>query len=768
MFKLTDIITGLTLLAAPVCAAQTLIADYDIIPRPRQIAADDGAKPYILRDGVRVSVADESLRPDAGRLSQLLSTVSGIDTGDNSGAGITLALDSVSLPREGYRMKISDNGVTITGGSGAAVMYGVNTLVKSLPAGTDATSISLPAVEICDAPRFPYRGAHFDVSRHFFPADSVRKFIDILALHNINNFHWHLTDDQGWRIESKVFPRLTEVGSWRSGTVIGNNSGRYDSIPHGGFYTQDELRDIVGYAAERHINVIPEVDMPGHMLAALSAYPELGCTGGPYEIWQMWGVSDDVLCAGNPEVYSFIDTLLDELCTIFPSPMIHIGGDECPKVRWKECPRCQAAAAALDVPEGTDPYEALQAKFMSHAVRHLAGHGRRVIGWDEILEGGIADSTTIIQSWRGMGGAGEAACRGMDTFLSPTSHLYFDYYQSERTDLEPLAFNGYVPLKTVYEFEPVPVGLTPEQEKHIIGLQPNLWTEYVTTFRQAQYMELPRLAAAAEVGWTPREAPRDFDRFEKRLNRMFDTYDALGYNHAEHIREVKIHSSQTEDGGIQIVLSTIDDAPILYTTDGSDPAISGKPYTGPLTLSSDMRLRAVACRDGRYTQGIDEKVEFNKATGRTVTLLTEPVDRFTYDGAKLLTDGRRGGRLFTTGRWIGYYNKPMEAVIDLDKPTEISSFAFNTDVLYGFWIFDAVGAKVWTSEDGENFTLVAEEEYPEATERRPDFIGTHTLKFAPHKARYVKVRIYTQDTIPAWHPGAGRPGFMFVDEFMIN
>lgn len=352
----------------------------------------------------------------------------------------------------------------------------------------------------------------------------------MLALHNMNRFHWHLTDDQGWRIEMKSLPELAKIGSKRAGTVIGNNTGEYDNIPYGGYYTQDEVKEIIKYASDRHITIIPEIDLPGHMQAALAAYPELGCTGGPYEVWQRWGVSDDVLCAGNDSVYVFLDKVLDEITGIFPSEYIHIGGDECPKVRWKECARCQAKIKALGLRDDkhSTAEDKLQSHVMKHAADRLASKGRKAIGWDEILEGGC-DTTTVIMSWRGVQGGIKAAQAGHDAIMTPATYLYFDYKQSH-DEGEPGAFYAApLLLDKVYGYEPIPEDFTDEQAAHIIGVQGNTWCEYIPNFRHAQYMTLPRFAALSELQWS--SAPKDFDAFLVRLSQLRKIYDAEGYNY---------------------------------------------------------------------------------------------------------------------------------------------------------------------------------------------------------------------------------------------
>jgi hexosaminidase len=536
-------LTGCLAAAGAIASCQSApkeVANYQVVPLPQQIVAAQGA-PFVLKSGVKILYpqGNEQMQRNAQFLAGYLKTATGKDFATAEGTegknAIVLTLGQVSENPEGYQLKVSANGVTITGPTAAGVFYGIQTLRKSLPIAVGA-DVALPEVDITDAPRFGYRGAHFDVSRHFFTIDEVKTYIDMMALHNMNKFHWHITDDQGWRIEIKKYPKLTEVGSMRDETVIGHNTGKYDGKPYGDFYTQEQAKEIVKYAADRYITVIPEIDLPGHMQAALTAYPELGCTGGPYKVWTMWGVSDNVLCAGKDQTLKFIDDVLSEIMDIFPSKYIHVGGDECPKTQWAKCPLCQKRIKELGI-KGDKKHskeEYLQSYIIGHAEKFLNEHGRDIIGWDEILEGGLSPNATVM-SWRGEDGGIEAAKLHHDVIMSPNSYLYFDYYQWKDTKNEPEAIGGYLPLEKVYSYEPLPASLTPEEQKYIIGVQANLWTEYIPTFAQAQYMVLPRWAALAEVQWTTH--PKNYDEFLVRLGRLRHWYDAEDYNYCKHVFE---------------------------------------------------------------------------------------------------------------------------------------------------------------------------------------------------------------------------------------
>lgn len=507
-------------------------ASYDVIPLPQKVALDSAEKAFKLNPRTRIVATDSAQQINAQLFAEYISSLTGFTPKIVSNTPASDYIHLTTDPAESadaYTINVTADSVVVRGGSASGTFYGLQTLRKAIPGKAEA-DVLYPAGKISDAPRFAYRGAHFDTSRHFFSPDSVKIFIDMLALHNMNRFHWHLTDDQGWRIEMKNLPELAEVGSKRAGTVIGNNTGEYDNIPYGGYYTQDEVKEIIKYASDRHITIIPEIDLPGHMQAALAAYPELGCTGGPYEVWQRWGVSDDVLCAGNDSVYVFLDKVLDEITGIFPSEYIHIGGDECPKVRWKECARCQAKIKALGLRDDkhSTAEDKLQSHVMKHAADRLASKGRKAIGWDEILEGGC-DTTTVIMSWRGVQGGIKAAQAGHDAIMTPATYLYFDYKQSH-DEGEPGAFYAApLLLDKVYGYEPIPEDFTAEQAAHIIGVQGNTWCEYIPNFRHAQYMTLPRFAALSELQWS--SAPKDFDAFLVRLSQLRKIYDAEGYNY---------------------------------------------------------------------------------------------------------------------------------------------------------------------------------------------------------------------------------------------
>ena len=509
-----------------------------LIPAPVSMSMLKGSFVFTAKTKIIIPAPDPETKIAADFLAQLVNNPTGtipeVVQGTRPEKGsVLMAYDTAVKNPEGYKLAITPKRIVITAKSPAGFFYAVQTIRQLLPVQVEnkklveGLTLAVPACIIEDEPRFPYRGMHLDVSRHFFPVESIKKYIDILALHKINTFHWHLTDDQGWRIEIKKYPKLTETGAYRKETVVGH-AGRpplkFDGIRYGGFYTQEEVKEIVAYAKARFITVIPEIEMPGHAMAALASYPSLGCTGGPYEVNTKWGVMDDVFCAGKEETFTFLEDVLTEVIDLFPGTYIHIGGDECPKARWQKCPLCQKRIRE----EGLKDEHELQSYFIRRIEKFLTSKGRKLIGWDEILEGGLAPEATVM-SWRGIKGGIAAAQLKHDVIMTPNTYVYLDYYQCEPQD-QPLAIGGYLPLERVYSFNPVPADLTPEEQKYIIGFQGNVWTEYIATPEHMQYMAFPRAFAVAETAWTP-DGKKDFEDFLARLNVLKQRYDALGINY---------------------------------------------------------------------------------------------------------------------------------------------------------------------------------------------------------------------------------------------
>lgn len=753
---------------------RTLNSDYEIIPKPLDVNCKGDAS-FLLKDGVAVIYPENNrkMQDNAEFLVDYVERQTGVKLTSHAGmpvdGAICLTLDLSDDNAEAYKLIVNDKRVCISGASEAGVFYGIQTLRKSLPVAQDI-NVNLSAVEIYDKPRFAYRGAMLDVARHFYTVDEVKTFIDMLALHNINRFHWHLTDDQGWRIEIKKYPKLMSVASERKETVVGRwYSGIYDGKPYGGYYTQDELRDVIDYAAKRHITIIPEVDLPGHMQAALTAYPELGCTGGPYEVRTIWGVSQDVLCVGNDFTLQFVKDVLSEVADIFPSEYIHIGGDECPKVRWEKCPKCQERIKSLGLKSDAKhtKEQRLQSYMIQEAAKYLKEKGKRIIGWTEILEGGLVLDATLM-SWIGESGGIEAAHQHHDVIMTPNTYLYFDYYQSKKVEDEPLAIGGYLPIEKTYNYEPMPKELTKEEQQYIKGVQANLWTEYIPVFSQVQYMVLPRLGAAAEVQWTD-PSKKDYKDFLRRVPHLVAVYDCYGWNCATHVYDVNVDmKADTVNHVLNVQLSTMADDPIYYTLDGQDPTEKSLKYTKPFTIDQSVVLKTMAVHPDRTSKISVDTIRFNKATLKPVVLLQPNESRFSPDGPVVLVDGRNGNHSFDTGAWLAVAGNDLEAVINMQAETILSSASVHVYVRKDAWLFDARGFSVSVSSDNKNYKEVASQEYKQMQESDSDGIIEHELSFDPCKATYVKIKVISEKSMPDWHWDAGKAPFLLVDEIILN
>ena len=749
-----------------------------IVPYPNHLETGRGTYRVTDRPVTCDSRTDERTQRAVVGFAARLATVTGgtnpVTVADEVPAsGIRFVTDE-SLPAEGYELNVDGEGIEVRASQFPGFLYALQSLEQLLPAAVYGTEPApdaaweVPCVKIADAPRFAYRGMHLDVARHFFSVDEVKRYIDVMAIHKLNTLHWHLTDDQGWRIEIKRYPELTAVGSIRKATVVRKEWGTYDGTPYGGFYTQDEIRDVVKYAADRGVTVIPEIDLPGHMLAALTAYPELGCTGGPYEVWGRWGVADDVLCPGREKTFEFLEGVLTEVMELFPSEYIHIGGDECPKVRWEKCPRCQAKIRQLGLKDDGEhtAEHYLQSYVTDRIGKFLAQHGRRIIGWDEILEG-RAPSDAVVMSWRGSEGGIAAAKLGHDVIMTPNSHFYFDYYQSLDTDAEPFGIGGYIPMEQVYSYDPAFPELTPEQQKHILGVQANLWTEYVLSDEHLEYMLLPRLAALSEVQWCLPET-KDWNRFIGSF-RMDEIYSQMGYEFAKHIFGVTAsYAVDPEKGGVVMTLTTQGGAPIRYTLDGSDPTASSPLYKAPVTIGESCTFKAAALREGMRTPVYARKFDFNKATGRRIALNAAPTLKYTYGGASLLVDGYRGGPVYSNGAWIGFLNEPLDVTIDMQGAKPYSAVTVESLVEKGEWVFPPSSVGVYLSDDGSEFTEAALMSVPQETAGSPDGVKPFKVLFPETSARYLRVVARTVDPIPAWHGAAGQKAHMFVDEIIVE
>lgn len=665
---------------------------------------------------------------------------------------------------EAYVLEVKNSYILVRAGSAAGAFYAVQTLRQLFPPEFNGIPRYrgirwwAPSCTITDEPRFGYRGLHLDVSRHFFPVEFIKRYIDLLAMHKLNRFHWHLTDDQGWRIEIKKHPQLQQVAACRDETLVGHYSTQpqtFDGKKYCGYYTQEEVKAVVEYARQRFVTIVPEIEMPGHARAAVTAYPNLGCTGGPYKSATYWGVFEDVFCAGNEETFVFIDDVLDEVCALFPGKYIHVGGDECPKESWKKCPKCQKRIKDNKL---KDEHE-LQSYFIGRAEKMLAKRGKKLIGWDEILEGGLTPGATVM-SWRGTEGGIAAAKSGHDAIMTPGSHLYFDHYQADPAT-EPLAISGYTTLEKVYSYEPIPTELTAAEAKHILGAQANLWTEYIPTSDKVEYMAYPRVTALSEVVWSSKPN-RNWSSFTERLRTHFRRLDILGVNYARSYYDVTAQYT-----GGKVTLTTLDPtSEIRYTTDGSKPGITSLKYSAPFSLDGSSNVKAASFRNGD-TQGKMMSVQYlvHKASGKPYTLGKQPAQ---YDGGETyaLTNGVLGNSK-TYNAWVGLVNRNIDPVIDLGAGTTFSSVTTHFYNNKQAWIWPPRSVEVWVSDDGKEFRSLGKKTI-DAEGMAGNTIETVRFDTPGAKGRYVKLVATTYGVIPAGSPGESNGTWLFLDEVVVD
>ena len=741
---------------------------YTVIPKPQSLTPLEGQFYLEVENSIEVPAKDAQFKWAIENFNQFLKAkkapVLNQKATDQS-AKLRLQIKE-ELPQEGYELSIAKEGLTIRSSSAQGLFYAFQTLKQLL--AQDEKGWYFPAAEIKDEPRFPYRGMHLDVARHFHPVETVKAMIDQLAYHKINTFHWHLTEDQGWRIEIKKYPKLTEVGAYRNGTLVGHYNDQprqFDGKRYGGFFTQEEIKDIVQYAAHRFIEVIPEIELPGHAQAAIAAYPELGCTGESYEVWQMWGISENVYCP-TEATFEFLEGVFDEVVALFPSKYIHIGGDECPKIQWKESAFCQE----LMRKEGLkDEYE-LQSYFIRRIEKYLNSKGKQIIGWDEILEGGVAPNATVM-SWRGLEGGIEAAKAGHDVIMTPTSNCYLDYYQSDHPD-EPLAIGGYLPLKKVYDFEPIPAELSPEESKHILGSQVNVWTEYIPTREKLEYMIFPRLCASAEVGWSAPE--KDFDNFVQRLAPHLGRLEEMGIRPANHLYDIKSKTTPCTDkaclvnnGQISIKLDILaDDAQILYTTDGKQPNPTSQKYNTEIPVSQSQTIKAQSFQNGKSIgRPWSQTINWHIAAGKAIALSKLPHPKYGSGGPSALINGIEGSNVrYGDAEWLGFDGKDCEAIIDLGKERAISKASFRFFNGEGQWIYLPKKVKISSSKDGENFEEIALIPAIEGEEK----VIQPSIAFPTVNTQFIKIEIENYGIIPDGAQGAGNAAWLFVDEIRIE
>ena len=759
----------------------TEVKPINVVPYPNEVIVKPGSFNACGAEFHFDTAFDETTQDIIKEFAEQLSLVSGTESNVAPGKacrGFIFTFDQ-TMPSEAYSLNITGRAVKVKASALNGVNYAIQTIKQMLPeqvygkaeaAGLDWT---MQCAQINDAPRFSYRGMHMDVSRHFFDMDEVKKYLDIMEVHKLNTLHWHLTDDQGWRLEIKKYPRLTEVGSIRNKTIIGHifESKEYDHTRYGEgcWFSQEDVKEILAYAAKKGITVIPEIDLPGHMLAALAAYPEFGCTGGPYEVWGDWGIADDVLCAGNENTMSFLEDILAEVCDLFPAEYIHIGGDECPKVRWEKCPRCQNKIAELGLKDDEE-FQAehyLQSYVMNRMTEFLSSKGKKIIGWDEILEGEVADDA-IVMSWRGVAGGLQAVRMGHDAIMTPNTFFYLDYYQSLDKENEPLAIGGYLPVEKCYSYEPFTADMTDEEKSHVLGVQANLWTEYIPTPEHLHYMLLPRMAALSEVQWCQMEN-KNWERFLDSADEFCSIYDVMGYKYGTHLFDTKGNICiDKEKCCVSVELEAQGDTPIRYTLDGSEPTSESALYTDPIEITESCTLKAKSDRADMGNRIYEKQFTAHKAMGRPVSTLTTTHPNYTFNCPDLLTDGLVGAGPYNSGDFAGWYNKPFDAVIDMGGAS-YESLTLSTIVFRYDYIFGPTSIEVLTSEDGENFSQVAYAEY-QIEGRVDDGNGCqdYTLTFPATTAKYLKVTAGCLKALPEWHSSAGRPGFLFVDEVIVK
>ncbi|NQV42244.1 MAG: family 20 glycosylhydrolase [Candidatus Marinimicrobia bacterium] len=754
-------------------APKTESMDMNIIPKPQQMLEQKGE--FVFAQTTTVWISDEIVSKSFF-MDYLKSLIPDLNVGSQGKADIELDLiQDVKLPEEGYQLHVNNQGIRIVAQDDPGLFYGIQTLRQLLPPEVEQGMNALighkiQAVAIVDYPRFGWRGMHLDVSRHFFPLDFVKRYIDMIALHKMNVFHWHLSDDNGWRLEIKRYPKLTEICAWRvdrehedwrkwSPIEAGEKS------TYGGFYSQEEVREVIEYAASRQITVIPEIEMPGHSSEIFAAYPELSCRGETLHVrpGSYWP-NEDIFCAGNDSVFVFLENILDEVVDLFPAKYIHIGGDEARKTYWKTCEKCQDRIKA----EGLADEDELQSWFVQKMEKYINSKGKNLIGWDEILEGGLAPEATVM-SWRGFKGGVAAAKAGHDVVMTPTSHVYFDYYQGD-PKTEPQAIGGYTPLKKVYSYEPIPEELSAEEAKYVLGSQANLWTEFVKTTSHAEYMVLPRMTALSEVLWSAKDH-RDWPDFQKRLQGLLPRFKALGWNYSPGTFLVDIlpgRPLKMDEVEVQLISEQVQYA-IRYTLDGSDPDGSSPEYSGKLLLRQDAKVRA-GIFDGPTSMGriAERDFSFHKALGSTAAYDSKYHMRYTGGGDKGLVDGILGSDNSKDGTWQGFEGNDLEITLDLGESKEIFRVEMNFLQSTKAWIFMPEYLEVSFSPDSESWSVIQRVDNEVSDKSEEVTINRLTADFPTQSTRYIRVLAKNHGVCPDWHPAAGAKSWIFCDEVMVR
>ena len=751
----------------------------NIVPKPTKITPRKGSVDLALVEKIIVSKNDDSEIKVAKLIQALLSPIKdlSIETSqsktDNS---IFIVIDNQGdLPQEGYSLSIGgENAIELRSSSYSGFFYGHQSLRQlcgpELEKGNTPKTTLIPKVDIVDKPMFGYRGMHLDVSRHFFDINFIKTYIDMIALHKMNVFHWHLTDDNGWRIEIDRYPLLAEKSAWRvdrTGEPWKEQSPakKNEKATYGGYYTKDEIREVVEYAANRNIMVIPEIEMPGHTSEVFAAYPELSCKGEtiPVNPGSYWP-NVDIFCAGRDEVFEFLENVLGEVIELFPGAYIHIGGDEADKLHWRSCLRCQKRIRD----EGLADEHELQSWFIKRIEKFIISNNKKLLGWDEILEGGLAKTATVM-SWRGMKGGIESAKAGHDVIMCPTSHCYFDYYQAN-PETSPAAFGGYTTLKKVYSFNPIPNELSGPEKNHILGGQGNLWTEYVQTPERAQYRVLPRMSALSEVLWTGPEK-NTYEDFYNRVCELENRFDALGWNHApgSYIVSINVDPNSNNQEHRITLSSEKPGETIRFSLDGSEPNTESRRYESPITIDGRTVIKAALfLNNGQRGKTSEKTVHFSKAIGKRVKYNTIYKARYSGSGPLTLVDGLTGSIAHNDNYWQGWQKENMDVTIDLLNVEKISKVSIGFLESHGSWIFLPTLARVSFSNDGRSFNQKIEIKIDDGLQggsaNRVE-IETQDLSLS---ARFVRVEAVNRGVCPGWHPGAGGKTWVFSDEIAIE
>ncbi len=731
-----------------------------IIPIPAKVVEKKGQ--FLVRGAIKWEW-DKALLPAVNFLKEYLSDTFPEHTVSEAAAShrvISFSTDTTMVNTEGYRLNISRDSIEISSKTVQGALYAVQTIRQLLPpcmedGSCNSKAIAIPALFIEDAPKYQYRGMHLDVGRHFYSVRFIKKYIDMLSLLKMNFFHWHLTEDQGWRIEIKKYPRLTEHAAYRKETLIGHYNDQphgFDGKPYGGFYTQEEIKEIVNYATLRGVTVIPEIEMPGHSQAAISAYPELGCTGDSVAVATKWGVFEEVYCP-KETTFSFLEDIIDEVVSLFPGKYIHIGGDEAPKTRWKKCAHCKK----LIETENLKDEHGLQSYFISRMEKYINSKGKQIIGWDEILEGGLAPNATVM-SWRGTKGAVEAAKQQHHVIMTPTSHCYFDYYQSE-DESEPLAIGGYLPLEKVYSFNPVPEELNSDESKYVLGAQGNVWTEYMPTEAQVEYMAFPRMMALSEVVWSP-ESRRNYSDFLTRLEWFYKRLDRIGINYANHLFNIKgtLHTQ----GGLGYELETPSgNKEIRYTLDGSNPGEESEVYKEIIPIDSSVTLKAMTFAKGEALGPLfEQRFVKHKAVGQKISLSPSPDKAYGIGGKEALINSISGSNTrYGDSEWLGFWGKDLEIKIDFNKPTRVTSLNTRFFNEKGSWIYAPRKILVFCNND----SIPKEYEIKTPTDR----VVAIRIDLGEVPVKHLKLIVKQYGIIPDGKQGAGNPAWTFIDEIQL-